>query len=122
LRYVSDLIECLLRLACHASPAMPKVNAAACRAVSVRAVLTELFRIAGVDHPPVFLGRPKEGDPDRLVADDSAQDLLGPLFQMPLSEGLHAYVHWYRQRGTHVQGWIDTAPARDLAGRVELLP
>jgi UDP-glucose 4-epimerase len=77
-------------------------NAGTCRAVSVRDVLAELFRAAGIDREPAFLGMRKEGDPDRLVADDSAEGLLGPLFLTPLSEGLLAYVNWYFQRGSHV--------------------
>lgn len=99
--YVSDLVECLLQASEQASTAVPVFNAGTCRAVSVRDVLSELFSVAGLDRVPVFLGRHKEGDPDRLVADDSAEGLLGPLFQTPLREGLTSYVNWYRQRGAH---------------------
>jgi UDP-glucose 4-epimerase len=99
--YISDLVDCLLQVAEHASTDVPVYNAGTCRAVSVRDVLTELFRAAGIDREPEFLGKRKEGDPDRLVADDSAEDLLGPLFLTPLSEGLLAYVNWYSQRGSH---------------------
>jgi UDP-glucose 4-epimerase len=99
--YVSDLVECLLRASEFASTAVPVLNAGTCRAVSVRDVLTELFSVAGVDHAPIFLGLPKEGDPDRLVAEDSAENLLGPLFQTPLPVGLSAYVTWYRGRVVH---------------------
>lgn len=56
----------------------------------------ELFRIAGIAHEPVFLGKQKEGDPDRLVAEDSAESEFGPLFTTPLQQGLRAYVDWYR--------------------------
>lgn len=94
--YVAGLIECLLRASIGASPEVPVYNAGTCRAVSVRDVLTELFCVAGIQHPPVFLGQHKEGDPDRLVADDSAEATLGPLFHTPLRDGLQAYVDWYR--------------------------
>jgi nucleoside-diphosphate-sugar epimerase len=77
-------------------PAVPVFNAGTCRAVSVRDVLTELFSVAGLECEPVFLGRHKEGDPERLVADDSAEAFLGPLFLTPLRAGLSAYVKWYR--------------------------
>jgi UDP-glucose 4-epimerase len=99
--YVADLIECLLRVSDGASAEVPVCNAGTCRAVSVRDVLTELFCVAGLERAPVFLGKHKEGDPDRLVADDSAEATLGPLFQTPLREGLQAYVDWYRSRGAH---------------------
>jgi UDP-glucose 4-epimerase len=99
--YVSDLVECLLKASACASAEVPVLNAGTCKAVSVCDVLSELFSVAGLDRKPVFLGQPKEGDPDSLVADDSAEALLGPLFQTPLREGLNAYVEWYRQRGTH---------------------
>jgi nucleoside-diphosphate-sugar epimerase len=100
--YVSDLVECLLRASERASADVPVFNAGTCRAVSVSNVLSELFRVAEIERDPIFLGKPKEGDPDRMVADDSAETELGPLFQTPLCEGLRAYVNWYRSRGVHV--------------------
>jgi UDP-glucose 4-epimerase len=97
--YVSDLVECLLRASEHASAAAPVFNAGTCHAVPVCEVLSELFRAAGFDCELIFVGKHKEGDPDRLVADDSAEALLGPLFETPLRDGLRAYVDWYRSRG-----------------------
>jgi UDP-glucose 4-epimerase len=99
--YVSDLVECLLGASELASADVPVLNAGTCRAVSVREVLTELFSVAGVNHEPIFLGQPKVGDPERLVAEDSAEALLGPLFRTPLLVGLSAYVNWYRGRAVH---------------------
>jgi UDP-glucose 4-epimerase len=99
--YVSDLIDCMLQASDLASAAVPVFNAGTCSAVSVRDVLCDLFRVAGVNRDPVFLGQTKEGDPDRLVADDSVEALLGPLFHTPLRVGLPAYVQWYHSRGTH---------------------
>ena len=99
--YVLDLVECLLRVNDLASTAVPVLNAGTCRATSVRDVLTELFGVAGVNHEPIFLGQPKVGDPERLVAEDSAEALLGPLFRTPLLVGLSAYVNWYRGRVMH---------------------
>jgi UDP-glucose 4-epimerase len=96
--FVSDLVECLLRASEYASVDVPVFNAGTCRAVSVRDVLSELFSVAGLDREPRFPGQLKEGDPDRLVADDSAEAVLGPLFCTPLHEGLEAYVKWYRIR------------------------
>jgi UDP-glucose 4-epimerase len=93
--YVSDLVECLLRASSLASAEVPVFNAGTCHAVSVRDVLTKLFSVAGLTRDPIFLGQPKEGDPARLVADDSAESVLGPLFHTPLIEGLQAYVEWY---------------------------
>lgn len=96
--YVEDLIECLLRVSEYASPEVPVFNAGTCHAVSVREVVLKLFSIAGITREPVFVGRQKEGDPDRLVADDSAESTFGPLFRTSLDEGLTAYVNWYRGR------------------------
>jgi len=94
--YVADLVECLLRAARRASPDVPVYNAGTCKGVSVREVLTELFQIAGFDREPAFPGQHKEGDPSNLVAEDSAEDALGPLFRTPLRDGLAEYVKWYR--------------------------
>jgi UDP-glucose 4-epimerase len=94
--YVGDLIECLLRMSDCASTDVPVVNAGTCHGVSVREVLIELFRVAGIRHSPVFVGSRREGDPERLVADDSAEASLGPLFVTKLFDGLTSYVHWYR--------------------------
>jgi len=94
--YVADLVECLLRASSRADVSVPIFNAGTCRAVSVHDVLTELFQIAGVPEAPRFVDRPKEGDPNSLVADDSAESALGPLFVTPLGDGLRAYVEWYR--------------------------
>jgi UDP-glucose 4-epimerase len=99
--YISDLVECLLQASEHASAAVPVFNAGTCHGVSVRDVLCELYRAAGMSGSPVFLGRQKEGDPVRLVADDSAEEFLGPLFQTPRCIGLRAYVTWYRLQGIH---------------------
>jgi UDP-glucose 4-epimerase len=98
--YVDDLVECLIRAAQHASSVVPVFNAGTCRAVSVREVLLELFSIAGISQEPEFVGQHKEGDPETLVADDSAEAALGPLFQTTLREGLAAYVNWYRIRNS----------------------
>jgi UDP-glucose 4-epimerase len=94
--YIGDLVECLLRMSVHASAEVPVVNAGTCRAVSVSEVLAELFRVAGFDGPPVFTGVHREGDPERLVADDSVEALLGEIFVTKLCDGLTAYVEWYR--------------------------
>jgi UDP-glucose 4-epimerase len=94
--YVGDLVECLLRMSEFASTDVPVANAGICRGISVREVLTELFRAADIPRAPVFIGNRREGDPERLVADDSAEAFLGPLFVTKLSEGLAHYVHWYR--------------------------
>jgi UDP-glucose 4-epimerase len=99
--YVSDFVECLLKVSALASSAVPVFNAGTCHGVSVRAVLTELFQIAGLSCHPIFLGQPKEGDPDRLVADGSDGNFLGSFFCTPMSVGLSAYVKWYRSRGSH---------------------
>lgn len=99
--YISDLVECMLQAGEHASAAVPVFNAGTCSGVSVREVLSELFRVAGITQGPVFLGQSKEGDPARLVAEDSAEALLGPVFRTPLHEGLCAYVKWYRTRPPH---------------------
>ena len=101
--FVADLVTCLLLAGEHASAAVPVLNAGTCRALSNREALLELFNVAELDRQPVFLGRRKEGDPDRLVADDSAESLLGPLFQTPLRTGLSAYGKWYRLQRVRAQ-------------------
>lgn len=99
--YVEDLVECLLRAAPCASPDVPVYNAGTCRGLSVRDVLTKLLRVAGYQQGPSFPGQHKEGDPGRLVAEDSAESALGPLFKTALHDGLTNYVNWYRSRSRH---------------------
>ncbi|WP_348260966.1 NAD-dependent epimerase/dehydratase family protein [Telmatobacter sp. DSM 110680] len=99
--FVSDLVECLLQASEYASADVPVFNAGTCRGTSVREVLSELFSVAGIDIEPKFLGQHKEGDPERLVADNSIEAVLGPVFRTPLRTGLGAYVEWYRQRGVN---------------------
>ena len=99
--YVSDLVECLAKSSEYAGTAVPVFNAGTGQALSVREVLQELFSAAAFERSPVFLGKPKEGDPDRLVAQDSAETSLGPLFNTPLRVGLTAFVSWYRKQGSH---------------------
>lgn len=99
--YVEDLVECLLRAAPGASPDVPVYNAGTCRGVSVRDVLTKLLRVAGYQQRPLFPGQRKEGDPGSLVAEDSAEFALGPLFKTSLQDGLISYVKWYRSRSRH---------------------
>jgi UDP-glucose 4-epimerase len=95
--YVSDLVECLLRASDQANSTVPVFNAGTCHGVSVREVLCQLFQLSGVAREPEFAGTYKEGDPDRLVAEDSAEMLFGPMFRTPLRVGLCAYVDWYRR-------------------------
>ena len=96
--YVSDLVQCLMLASEEAERDVPVFNAGTCRGTSVKEVLTELLHLSGEDREPIFLGAPKVGDPDRLVADDSIESLLGPLFITPMREGLQAYVNWYQSR------------------------
>lgn len=94
--YVSDLIECLLLAIERADSAAPLLNAGTCHAVSVREILTQLLALYQPGAEPRFLGAKKEGDPDRLVAADSAESQLGRLFRTSLQDGLQQYVTWYR--------------------------
>ena len=97
--YVEDLVECLLRASQNASTKVPVYNAGTGCPVSVREVLTILSELARWSGRPIFLDAPRPGDPARLVAEDSAEDELGPLFRTPLREGMRAYVNWYQSRG-----------------------
>jgi UDP-glucose 4-epimerase len=97
--YVADLVECLLRINKYASVDVPVFNAGTCHGVPIREVITELFQVAGLGQVPAFTGGHREGDPEHLVADDSVEDFLGPLFVTKLSDGLASYVEWYRTLG-----------------------
>jgi len=94
--YVADFVESLLRISAYSGTDVPVMNAGTCHGTSVREVLTELFRIAGFDREPVFPGGDREGDPPSLVAGDSLEEMLGPLFVTRLADGLAAYVRWYK--------------------------
>lgn len=99
--YVADLVECLIQIRNLASVKVPVFNAGTCTATSVRDIITELYSAAGIPQVPKFIGQFKEGDPDRLVADDSAEGTLGPLFTTPLRDGLRAFAKWYQSGGKH---------------------
>jgi UDP-glucose 4-epimerase len=94
--YVADMVRGLLLAGRYADDSVPVMNGGTGVGMAVRDVLTELFRIAGVAQEPEFLGRPKEGDPDRLVAEGTLAECLGDVFDTPLQVGLRAYVDWYR--------------------------
>lgn len=93
--FVGDLVNCLLSVSSYADASVPVFNAGTCHGVSVREILGQLFQTAGIRREPLFRGKPKEGDPDCLVAGDSAEAALGPLFRTPLREGIRSYTDWY---------------------------
>jgi len=96
--YIADLVECLVRISAYAGRDVPIFNAGTRHGISVREILTTLYDVAKINRAPVFLGRIKEGDPERLVADDSAEAVVGPVFKTPLLRGLQEYVEWYHSR------------------------
>lgn len=96
--FVDDVVACLCRAINYADACPPIFNAGAGKGVSVQNVLEILLSEYRPGAKPVFLGEKKAGDPDRLVADDTAETRLGTLFVTPIHEGLSQYITWYKSK------------------------
>jgi len=88
------LIECA---GTHAGRDCPVVNGGAGQAMSVRELLTHLFRLLGRDDDPVFSGGGRDGDPKHTLADIGAAKSWGWSPRVGWREGLQQYVDWFRQ-------------------------
>ncbi|MCC7154064.1 MAG: NAD-dependent epimerase/dehydratase family protein [Bryobacterales bacterium] len=94
--YVSDAVELLLKIAEQASDQCPVVNGGTGEGVSIRSVLTELFRCFGEPDDPLFSGVARPGDPAQLIADCARAHHTGWRAQVRLEEGVTNYVRWFR--------------------------
>lgn len=95
--YVSDAAELLAVAADHASSCCPVVNGGFGESVSVREILTELFRLMGRHDLPSFCGTQRPGDPLHYHADMSRALAWNWQPKISWQTGLARYVSWFKR-------------------------
>jgi len=95
--YIDDTVALIERAGTHAGRDCPVVNGATGQAVSVRELLTHLFRLLGRNDDPVFSGGGRDGDPKHYLADIQAAQRWGWKPGVNWRDGLQQYVDWFRQ-------------------------
>jgi UDP-glucose 4-epimerase len=95
--HVSDAAELLVRAARFAAPGCPIINGGFGQSVSVREVVTALFRLMGRGDLPSFCGTQRPGDPLHYHAD--MRQALNWDWQPKISwqDGLARYVSWFKR-------------------------
>lgn len=94
--HVSDAAELLVQASDYASSDCPIVNGGFGESVSVRDVLTELFRLMGRQDFPSFCGTQRPGDPLHYHADMRQALAWGWQPQITWQAGLARYVSWFK--------------------------
>jgi len=100
--HVSDAADLLLQASDHASASCPVVNGGYGEPVSVRDVLTELFRLMGRNDSPKFSRTRRAGDPLHYHADMRRAFAWGWRPKIPWRVGLERYQSWYRREHEHI--------------------
>jgi UDP-glucose 4-epimerase len=95
--HVEDTAALLAQAAVHATRDCPVANGASGERVSVRLILTELFRLMGRQDTPRFRGEARPGDPQHYHADIARARAWGWQPAIPWQDGLRRYVEWYRR-------------------------
>lgn len=97
--HVSDVAQAFLIAGEKASPRCPVVNVGTGHAVQVKDVLDILFEAYGAQGHPAFGGEVNAGNPNHYVADVAAMNGWGWHPSVDLTQGIRAYVRWYREYG-----------------------
>jgi UDP-glucose 4-epimerase len=95
--HVSDAAALLVAAAEYASTSCPVVNGGFGTPVSVRDVVTELFRLMGRSDVPTFCGTQRAGDPLHYHADMRRALVWEWQPQITWRDGLARYVSWFKQ-------------------------
>jgi UDP-glucose 4-epimerase len=95
--HIDDTVALIERAGAHAGRDCPVVNGGTGQAVSVRELLTHLFRLLGRNDDPVFSGGGRDGDPKHYLADIQAAQRWGWRPGVNWRDGLRQYVDWFRQ-------------------------
>jgi UDP-glucose 4-epimerase len=98
--HVSDAAALLVEAARHAGTECAVVNGGSGESVTVRDVVTELFRLMGREGGPSFRGTARPGDPLHYHADMRRALAWGWRPTVDWREGLARYVAWFREQGT----------------------
>jgi UDP-glucose 4-epimerase len=94
--YVTDVVRSFIRAIDSASSDVPVYNIGTGNGISVAEVLGHLLNLYKPGAAPVFLGKPKEGDPDRLVADYIQPSPFSEMLTTQMECGLGNYIEWYK--------------------------
>ncbi|MEN6414757.1 MAG: NAD(P)-dependent oxidoreductase [Veillonellales bacterium] len=97
--HVQDAASILYTASQFASTKCPIVNGGAGRKVTIREVLSELFREFGRSDEPIFQGITRTGDPQHYLADINYLRMWGWKPQFSLFQGIRQYVEWYKDGG-----------------------
>jgi UDP-glucose 4-epimerase len=95
--HIEDAASLLVLAATHASMDCPVVNGGSGTATTNREVLRQLAAALG-GLPPEFNGQTRAGDPMHYHADISTTEAWGWSPGIPLEQGIHAYVSWFRSQ------------------------
>ena len=95
--HIDDTVALIELAGGQAGRDCPIVNGGAGQAVSVRELLTHLFRLLGRNDDPVFSGGGRNGDPKHYLADIKAAQRWGWKPGVNWRDGLQQYVDWFRQ-------------------------
>jgi UDP-glucose 4-epimerase len=96
--HVGDAARLLVEAARHAGTACAVVNGGSGESVTVRDVVTELFRLMGRSDRPVFRGTPRPGDPLHYHADMRRALAWDWRPTIGWRDGLARYVAWFREQ------------------------
>lgn len=94
--HVEDAAKLLVLAASHASVDCPVVNGGSGTATTNREVLGQLASGLGSLLPPEFNGQTRAGDPMHYHADISATTAWKWNPGIPLEQGIHAYISWFK--------------------------
>ncbi len=93
--HVEDAVDLLVRAAEHATAEGLVVNGGTGVAATVREIVCEVASAIGSGEP-AFLGSPRPGDPQRLIADPQLAQRLGWLPRTGWRDAVRRYCEWYR--------------------------
>jgi len=95
--HVDDAARLLIQAGNYASSLCPIVNGGFGESVSVRNVLTDIFRLMGRNDQPSFCGTQRPGDPVHYHADIGEALAWGWRPEVSWKDGLARYVSWFRK-------------------------
>ncbi len=95
--HVDDAARLLIQAGNYASSLCPIVNGGFGESVSVRNVLTDIFRLMGRNDQPSFCGTQRPGDPVDYHADIGEALAWGWRPEVSWKDGLARYVSWFRK-------------------------
>jgi UDP-glucose 4-epimerase len=98
--HVSDVARLMVWAAQRASSEVEVINGGTGIATSVKSIAEELCSAWGAETTASFNGRARAGDPLELVADVTRGEAAGFKPLVAWSEGIKAYVQWFREQNS----------------------